>query len=581
MSPVADDEIVPASREGTGTDDTATGTLDVELELDLTGERKGLGAYYTPPDVVDGLLRLTLDPILAELESAGPSAVERVRVLDPTCGSGNFLVAVLERVMDSLQRCGVALAEVGLRALNCVAGIDLDERAATVCRQRLADRAGAASPETCRKQIRVADSLLMPHESPLTLFVEDQLLDWDSFRSEIGAEDGFDLVVGNPPFLSQLHADTAFDKGYSASLKDRFGDLLATYTDPASLFLVVGADLLKPLGGRLCLIEPLSVLASRGAANVRTALSRASLTDAWFAEKQVFDDAAVEVWAPIFEAGATSRQTTVRVGPQMTEIGIVTLSDDDQGSWSPLLAAVRGVPDGDWRSEGTLADIATATADFRDQYYGLAGSVVDERDREDLPRLVTAGLIDPGRLLWGDRPTRFNKVTFQAPRVDVETLDEELRAWAKARLVPKVLVATQTRVLEAIVDDSGELVPSVPVLTVESERENLWKIAALLSSPPVAAIAARRHLGSALSADALKLSASEILALPLPRIQERWTRAGELFRQASGSGEPTRTELLEASAAEMCAAYGIEEVDGLLEWWRRRTPNRTGEAVHT
>ena len=39
--------------------------LDHEARLEDLGQRKALGAYYTPPDVVDGLLRLSLDPLLA------------------------------------------------------------------------------------------------------------------------------------------------------------------------------------------------------------------------------------------------------------------------------------------------------------------------------------------------------------------------------------------------------------------------------------------------------------------------------------------------------------------------------------
>ena len=45
---------------------------DHERSLADRGVRKGLGAYYTPPDVVDGLLDLVLDPILERLAATGP-----------------------------------------------------------------------------------------------------------------------------------------------------------------------------------------------------------------------------------------------------------------------------------------------------------------------------------------------------------------------------------------------------------------------------------------------------------------------------------------------------------------------------
>lgn len=548
---------------------------DIEAQLDLSGERKGLGAYYTPPVIVEGLLELTLDPILAARKEAGPQAIASIRVLDPACGDGNFLVAVAERLMQSLAKSGVPSEKAGRMAIGCVVGVDLDERAVQACRRRLAEVTGVATNEVTTTQIWAADSLLMSHETPLTLFAEPDAPTWNKIRAEAGAEGGFDLVIGNPPFLSQLHSETVFEQQYAAKLKGRFGTLAGGYTEPAALFLVVGLQLLKP-AGRLCLIEPISILASRSCRGVRSLLeASASLERAWFAQGLVFADAAVDVWAPIFVEGSASHQATLHVGPTMEDAGSVALSPSDGDTWSPLLAAARGVPRPQISTVGELGDVATATADFRDQYYGLVGAVVEHSDHDQLPKLITAGLIDPASLLWGQRQTRFNKEKFNAPCVVLGLLGEEMQSWAKARLVPKVLVATQTRILEAIVDEDGELLPSVPVLTVESSTVDLWKIAALLSSPPISAIAAHRHLGSALSSNALKLSARDLLALPLPADDRHWTSAANIFKQASQSEQNARRTLLRQSASEMCAAYGVENPGELLEWWEQRLPIST------
>jgi hypothetical protein len=61
-----------------------------------------------------------------------------------------------------------------------------------------------------------------------------------------------------------------------------------------------------------------------------------------------------------------------------------------------------------------LGDLAPFAVDFRDQYYGLVGAVSDDADG---PPLVTSGLIEPGRCLWGERPVRFAKQRYTAPRV--------------------------------------------------------------------------------------------------------------------------------------------------------------------
>ncbi|HMK09978.1 MAG TPA: hypothetical protein VK461_00195, partial [Acidimicrobiales bacterium] len=132
----------------------------------------------------------------------------------------------------------------------------------------------------------------------------------------------------------------------------------------------------------------------------------------------------------------------------------------------------------------------------------------------------------------------------------------------RARLVPKVVVATQTRVIEAAVDESGDWLPAVPVISVVAEPSMLWPIAAALCSPPLTAWAATRHLGAARSPTALKLSAREVRALPLPPPSPSWDAAAAALRAG---------DLLGAGRA-MCDAYGVD--DQAFRWWEARLPRR-------
>lgn len=73
-----------------------------EQTLAARGLRKGLGAYYTPADVVEGLLDIAFDPVLDMAAAHGPAAVAALRVIDPACGTGNFLYVTLE-LMKALE----------------------------------------------------------------------------------------------------------------------------------------------------------------------------------------------------------------------------------------------------------------------------------------------------------------------------------------------------------------------------------------------------------------------------------------------------------------------------------------------
>ena len=54
-----------------------------------------------------------------------------------------------------------------------------------------------------------------------------------------------------------------------------------------------------------------------------------------------------------------------------------------------------------------------------------------------------------------------------APAVDPSKVEPAIAGWIAERLVPKVLVASQTKVIEAIVDADGVMIPCTPVVTVE------------------------------------------------------------------------------------------------------------------
>jgi hypothetical protein len=160
--------------------------------------------------------------------------------------------------------------------------------------------------------------------------------------------------------------------------------------------------------------------------------------------------------------------------------------------------------------------------------------------------------------------------------VDVHALrrDGALRRWAEARLVPKVLVATQGKVLEAVVDTEGAWLPSVPTVTVVAPPDRLWHVLAVLLAPPVVAHAAARYAGTALTSGSIKLSARQVGLLPLPVDRAAWDRAAALAEEIQGQAQGQGRGLADAGAlaelgATMCAAYAVPD-RGVLEWWRER-----------
>jgi len=517
-------------------------------------ERRAGGVYYTPADVARGLVRVAVDG----LDLRPP---RRPTVCDPACGAGALLLAAAEQ-LEAAGHDRVAIVE------DLIWGADIDAAAVTVARRSLAAWAAERGVPAIARHVVRADSLRS--EGP-----------WPT--PPVG---GFDVVVGNPPFQSQLAVPTTRDAAGVESARLRFGAVAAPYADSATLFLVLGCAL-AAAGGRVAMIQPESVLSARDAGPARRAIGgQASLMGLWWAGEPVFD-AGVRVCAPVLEldGGAARPGGAVR---RWTGRGFVPVVGADPGrasigeAWSLLLGAFHGTPAVDLGDGATLAQIATASAGFRDEYYGVVPHVGEApaEAADGVVRLVTSGLVDPLRCRWGATPTRFARTRWTAPVVDLAGLRRttpRLAAWADQRLVPKVVLAGQTRVLEAAVDVDGCWWPSVPTIAVVPTTPgpaDLWAVAAVLAAPAATAWALGRFGGSALSSDAVKLSAGQVLGLPLPTDGEAWSAgaaAAEAAHEAAAQGDPAGWEVGLAQLSEaMGDAYGVGP--GVADWWSARLP---------
>lgn len=408
-----------------------------------------------------------------------------------------------------------AARRVGVAAVH---GSDLDAEAVAIARERLSAEDPTVPKEQIAAQVVVADGL----------------------EAWVGRT--FAAVVGNPPFLGQLRRRTA---GQSEASRRGLG----AYTDTSAVFLHQALDLVVD-GGVVALVQPLSVLAARDAGPVRAAVAaRGAVTDFWCSPRPVFDGTPVLTCVPVVRVGA--RPAT------------------DPDDWGALAAASFGIPVAHLPAgTGVVGDLATCTADFRDQYYGLVPFVHD--DPNGTP-LVTSGLIDPAELRWGSAPTRFARRQYDVPSVDLAALraDGGLAGWADARLVPKLLVAAQGRVVEAVVDEVGAWLPSVPVVSVvPQDPADLWRLLAVTLAPPVVAHAAARYLGTGLTPGSVKVSARQLAALPLPADAAAWDEGAALVERAQRAGAGDRPGLLRATARVMTAAYNGS--DDTLAWWSNR-----------
>lgn len=571
-----------------------------ESLADRSQRRRGL--HYTPRAVADRLVAVALDGIAVDGPVAGHHravAPAAVTVCDPACGGGAFLLAAAR---------WLAGAGVDRRAIvdRCVVGVDVDPVAVAVATTTLRlwaagdpdpgpdpDADTSFDPDRGGEPNRDprADRDLEPDPGvAVPLVGEADALAGDAWPYRPAG--GFDVVVGNPPFQSQLGSATARAGEEISRLRAALGEGASGYVDTAALFLLAAVSQVRP-GGRILLIQPQSVLGARDAAPLRRRLDRlAPLEGLWVCDEPVFA-AATRVCAPVLRVeaepdpaiGSTASEPRSGAAPEATvrrwrgpEVESAASADrPEPGMWAELAADLRGIPA--VALGGTpLPDAGPATAGFRDQYYGLVGHVHEATGAVDERPLVTSGLIEPAECAWGRRVARFAKVRWRAPVVELATLaesDPALARWVGERLVPKVVVAAQTRVIEVAVDVEGRWVPSTPVISVPVVPERLWHVAAALSAPPVTAWALRLSAGTALLPDALKLSAAQVRLVPAPTDPRAWDDGADRMQAAQEATDAAeRAEALLALGEAMVAAYAVADGERLLAWWADRLGRR-------
>lgn len=197
-----------------------------DLYQDLSESvRKRYALLQTPEFVEEFILDYTLTPAI---ETFG---LEGLRLIDPTCGSGHFLLTTFERVFDAWQRREPATnaRHLAQRALDVVHGVDINPYAIAVAKFRLLIAAlKAAGSDKIRNapdfdfHLAVGDSLLhgKRHESQgqgLQLDTFDESLkhafeteDLSKLNQILGQR--YHVVVGNPPYI--VMRDPALNAAY-------------------------------------------------------------------------------------------------------------------------------------------------------------------------------------------------------------------------------------------------------------------------------------------------------------------------------------------------------------------------------
>jgi hypothetical protein len=230
-------------RERTADGDLVWDFADPQLSTRFLGDlyqdlsdyaKKTFALLQTPEFVEEFILDRTLEPALAE------RPLEGFTLIDPTCGSGHFLLGAFARLNDRWAKHapGVEARARVQQALDAVHGVDLNPFAVAIARFRLMVAALRACAETSlegapafRFHLAAGDSLLHgAAQLSMDDFGVDSGISGFAYATEdlqalqrLLAPGRYDVVVGNPPYI------TVKDKKLNAAYRRLYPTCKGTY----------------------------------------------------------------------------------------------------------------------------------------------------------------------------------------------------------------------------------------------------------------------------------------------------------------------------------------------------------------
>ena len=296
--------------------------------------RKKEGAFYTPPFITRYIVEQSLGVVLAERfeklreihagEASGTAAkalvdprvydleslnkpqrdalirfweawqetLVSIRLCDPACGSGAFLIEAFDQMHTALQHSNDRLVELrGYQTLfdldrqilqNNLYGVDLNEEAIEICRLSLWIKTASRGKmlTSLDHNIRVGNSVVDDCQ------VHPKAFGWLAAFPEVFASGGFDVIVANPPYIRQE---------WLAPYKPYWQRRFKSYAGTADIFIYfyeLGVELLRD-GGRLGFITSGSWVRGNFGAPLRQFLAGNAKVDSMidFGEYQPFEGA--------------------------------------------------------------------------------------------------------------------------------------------------------------------------------------------------------------------------------------------------------------------------------------------------
>ena len=330
-------------------------------KLKTNEKRSDEGVYYTPEYVTDHICRHTIIPYLSEsgnattpeeliLESGDlrklQNRLQSIRILDPACGSGAFLTKTIDVLLEihrllihELVIRGVAgsmdeyVEATRIREIlqDNIYGVDVSDASVGITKLAIflkVAQIGGQLPNL-DDTIKTGDSLVWD-------ITGEMHFDWHAEFGEVfdGDRPGFDIIIGNPPYVKQARVDNKDTKQLPMPNDLGYTETIESKADLSVYFFIHSLNILK-VGGMLGFINTDSWLHFKYGEQLQSALLEyCHILTLIRPKTKIFRDAQVRTVVTIAKRGDASCVVHTSAGfdqtPQM-------VSNVNPGNWLGML----------------------------------------------------------------------------------------------------------------------------------------------------------------------------------------------------------------------------------------------------
>ena len=513
----------------------------VKLDL-VSGKRKKMGIYYTPSYIVDYIVKNTIEEYV---KGKSLDEILDIKILDCACGSGSFLIKAFQELINIIEerlkkgeksqryqntfqewKGKLSLGEKSTILLNCIHGVDLDEKAVELAQLNLLLK--ILEEETRETRRRILPNMKDNIKNGNSLISDssfEKAFNWDAQFPDVFRKGGFDVVVGNPPYVDSEEMVKTQPKTRDYCNKNY--ETAKGNWDIFGIFIEKGLRLLKE-GGMFGMIVPNKLLSAKYTETLRDFIENKkqiiSIRD--YSKISVFSASVYPIVIIIKNDFNDNNKLLTEVmesdgeNIKLKESNTIKQKDlinSSEKTWAYIFEKEgRKMLDKILKNSKPLDELSNVSGSATvSEAYEIKKYLKELSNNKDYFKFINTGTIDRYSILWESFKTQYIEDSYIKPIILKKDLEKISKKRVSESENPKIVIAGMTKLLECCIDERGEHLAGKSTTLVIPKSVDIKIILAILNSKLITFVYKNLFKSLSLAGGYIRVGPPQIKILPI------------------------------------------------------------------